>query len=547
MLERTKRRWRLTGRITAISIGLGVALSLTSEGVEPIALLNGAVLGGLIGAALTMLEVFWLSARGGAALVKNWPLGLVLALRTVLYALCITAAYAVVMAFHKSAAGFAELGGTLAQALPVALVFSLALMVRRMLGPQATAHFLTGRYHRPRAEERLVLFVDVQESTALAERMGDVLFFEFLARTVFDISESVIECGGEVHRYVGDEVIVTWKLSHGEADHRALACPFVIAERIEENRAEYLNRFGTAPNLRGGFHAGPLIVGEMGDVKREIVMLGDTMNTAARIEGACRSAGRNLLASADALARSVLPPDLTAESIGSVVLRGKSTGMELFALAPRAIASGAPREYARAMNGGTIRQRGIAGGALPTLLTAMALLASAPVSAGTAEGGRMQGYDFEFTSIDGDKLPLSQYRGRPVLVVNTASFCGYTPQYQDLEALWRSYRERGLVVIGVPSNDFGAQEPGSATEIKQFCEGNYAVDFPLTDKQPVIGDEAHPFFRWIADELGEAGTPRWNFHKYLIAPDGSIAGAWPSRVRPTDKEITAEVEALLTK
>jgi glutathione peroxidase len=128
----------------------------------------------------------------------------------------------------------------------------------------------------------------------------------------------------------------------------------------------------------------------------------------------------------------------------------------------------------------------------------------------------MQGYDFEFTSIDGEKLPLSRYRGHPVLVVNTASFCGYTPQYEDLEALWRRYR-------------------------------NYAVDFPLTDKQEVVGATAHPFFRWIAEELGDAGTPRWNFHKYLIAPDGSIAGAWPSRVRPTDKEITAEVEGLLTK
>ena len=159
----------------------------------------------------------------------------------------------------------------------------------------------------------------------------------------------------------------------------------------------------------------------------------------------------------------------------------------------------------------------------------------------------MQGYDFEFTSIEGDKLLLSQYRGHPLLIANTASFCGYTPQYQDLEAVWRKYRERGLVVIGVPSNDFGAQEPGSAKEIKQFCEGNYAVDFPMTEKQEVIGAEAHPFFRWVAAELGGAGTPRWNFHKYLIAPDGSIAGAWPSRVRPTDQEITGEIEALLGK
>jgi glutathione peroxidase len=181
------------------------------------------------------------------------------------------------------------------------------------------------------------------------------------------------------------------------------------------------------------------------------------------------------------------------------------------------------------------------------MLAAVSLAAAALSSPGYAEHAGMQGYDFEFTSIEGDKLPLSQYRGHPVLVVNTASFCGYTPQYQDLEALWRKYRDRGLVVIGVPSNDFGEQEPGTAKEIKQFCEGTYAVDFPLTEKQTVIGGKAHPFFRWISEELGDAGTPRWNFHKYLIAPDGSLAGAWPSRVRPTDKEITAEVELLLAK
>jgi len=211
------------------------------------------------------------------------------------------------------------------------------------------------------------------------------------------------------------------------------------------------------------------------------------------------------------------------------------------------IAVSGTAEYDRAIDRGIIAGEDIVGGSLSLLLAAGVLLAGATFSPGYAEGGRMRGYDFEFTSIDGEKLALSQYRGRPVLVVNTASLCGYTPQYQDLETLWRKYRDRGLVVVGVPSNDFGEQEPGTAKEIKQFCEGNYAVDFPLTDKQDVIGAAAHPFFRWIAEELGEAGAPRWNFHKYLIAPDGSIAGAWPSQVRPTDKEITAEVEGLLTK
>jgi glutathione peroxidase len=154
-------------------------------------------------------------------------------------------------------------------------------------------------------------------------------------------------------------------------------------------------------------------------------------------------------------------------------------------------------------------------------------------------------YQFEFRSLTGGELPLAAWRGRPVLVVNTASYCGYTPQYRDLEALWQRYRERGLVVLGVPSNDFGQQEPGTAAEIQQFCETNYQVDFPLTEKCRVIGGGAHPFYRWVAATLGEGAAPRWNFHKYLIGPDGRLAGAWPTPVRPFDPAIIAEIEAAL--
>jgi glutathione peroxidase len=163
----------------------------------------------------------------------------------------------------------------------------------------------------------------------------------------------------------------------------------------------------------------------------------------------------------------------------------------------------------------------------------------------TSDGDAGNAYQFEFVSLGGETLPLDAWRGRPVLVVNTASFCGYTAQYRDLEALWRRYRERGLVVLGVPSNDFGQQEPGSAAEIKQFCETNYQVDFPLTEKNRVIGGGAHPFYRWVVAQLGEAGAPRWNFHKYLIGPDGRLAGAWPSRVGPLDPEITGEIGGML--
>jgi glutathione peroxidase len=157
----------------------------------------------------------------------------------------------------------------------------------------------------------------------------------------------------------------------------------------------------------------------------------------------------------------------------------------------------------------------------------------------------MTGYDFSFRKIDGGDLDLSLWRGKPVLIVNTASECGFTPQYADLEALWRRYRDRGFVLVGVPSNDFGAQEPGSEAEIKTFCERNYQIDFPLAAKEKVVGPEAHPFYRWIVAALGEGGAPRWNFHKYLIGPDGAVVGAWNSRVSPSDPAIAREIEKAL--
>jgi len=152
---------------------------------------------------------------------------------------------------------------------------------------------------------------------------------------------------------------------------------------------------------------------------------------------------------------------------------------------------------------------------------------------------------FAFASIEGAPLPLARFRGKPLLVVNTASFCGYTPQYAELETLYERYRDRGLAVLGVPSNDFGEQEPGTAAEIASFCTTRYRVQFPLTEKVHVVGASAHPLYRWIESELGEGGTPRWNFHKYLIAPDGSLAGAWPSSVKPLAPEIVEEIERLL--
>jgi glutathione peroxidase len=154
-------------------------------------------------------------------------------------------------------------------------------------------------------------------------------------------------------------------------------------------------------------------------------------------------------------------------------------------------------------------------------------------------------HDFTFRSIDGEPLPLSKFDGKAILLVNVASQCGLTPQYSGLEALWRAKRDKGLVIVGVPANDFGSQEPGTESQIKTFCEMRFAVDFPMTAKEHVIGGGAHPLYKWIAGELGEDAAPKWNFHKYLIAKDGTLAGTFGSRTEPNDAAMGKAIDEAL--
>lgn len=154
-------------------------------------------------------------------------------------------------------------------------------------------------------------------------------------------------------------------------------------------------------------------------------------------------------------------------------------------------------------------------------------------------------HDFAFTSIDGAPLPLSDFKGKAVLVVNTASKCGLTPQYEGLETLYRENKDHGLVVLGVPSNQFAGQEPGTDAEIKDFCTLNYAVDFPMTAKVDVKDAARHPFYAWAEAALGPTAVPVWNFHKILIGPDGEAVAAFGPRTEPLDPEITSAVAAVL--
>ena len=154
-------------------------------------------------------------------------------------------------------------------------------------------------------------------------------------------------------------------------------------------------------------------------------------------------------------------------------------------------------------------------------------------------------HQFSFTSIDGSELRLRDFAGKVLLVVNTASRCGFTPQYDQLQRLWQTYRDQGLVVLGVPSNDFGRQELDSSTAIKEFCSVNFAIDFPMTERSRVKGDEAHPFYLWAAEQAGRAGKPRWNFHKYLIGPDGQFIDWFSSMTGPDSAKIIRAIETHL--
>lgn len=156
-------------------------------------------------------------------------------------------------------------------------------------------------------------------------------------------------------------------------------------------------------------------------------------------------------------------------------------------------------------------------------------------------------WSFSFTSIDGKPMPLSDFRGKVLLVVNTASFCGFTKQYRALQELHAEYEGQGFAVIGVPSNDFGGQEPKAAGEIKEFCEGMFGVTFPLTDKTVVSGSDAHPFYKWARDASGWLNAPKWNFHKYLVGRDGRLVTSFYSQTAPNSERVMNAIEAEIAK
>ena len=154
-------------------------------------------------------------------------------------------------------------------------------------------------------------------------------------------------------------------------------------------------------------------------------------------------------------------------------------------------------------------------------------------------------YDFKFRDLDGSVLNLSEYKGKVIIVVNVASQCGFTNQYEDMQKIWENYQSKDIVMLGVPSNDFGKQEPGSNKDIKNFCEAKFGISFPMTEKVSVKGSDAHTFYIWARENYGNSAVPKWNFHKIIIGKNGKIAETFSSMTNPSSKKFIRTLEKLI--
>ena len=220
------------------------------------------------------------------------------------------------------------------------IIFSVAMAVGAnlvvdvggLLGFGTLKALLTGRYVRPRREERVFLLIDLKNSTGVAERLGPIRYHELINAFFHDISEAALECGAEIHKYVGDEAILTWVDAGATTDNQCLTCPFLVRDLTEAKANDYLKRFGLVPEFRAALHRGEIVAGEVGDVRREIAYVGDTLNVTARLLEAAKTTGRDVLVSDDLLQRTTVPADLRAEKLPMLNVRGREAPLSIAAL-----------------------------------------------------------------------------------------------------------------------------------------------------------------------------------------------------------------------
>ncbi|HLT01082.1 MAG TPA: adenylate/guanylate cyclase domain-containing protein [Geminicoccaceae bacterium] len=345
----TRTRLKIVAVVALVGGGVGVVISWLLSHIHDHAydlaeLENGLRIGLMLGAALSAVDLFYVQGPRGAWL-RRLGFGRAILARTGLFTALIAAMFALNRLIFGLLHGFERSGldyfgqpwlrDTLLS-FAVFLVITEFLQMRRVIGGRTLTNLMLGRYHRPVREERVFMLVDIKGSTALAERSGDEHAHAVIASVFFDIDQPILEHGAEVYGYVGDELIASWPLEQGVRDARCLRCLEAIERTLAARAGHYRAAFGVTPAVRIVLHAGPIVAGECGDAKLSIVYLGDTLNTAARMEEAAKSLGRDWLISDDLLARLDLPPSLSADPLGPIALRGRTQPIALHALRPAA-------------------------------------------------------------------------------------------------------------------------------------------------------------------------------------------------------------------
>ena len=269
--------------------------------------------------------------------LRHWPFYAVVLVKTALYIVLILAATElarlVMHPFNPQTFGLDRVFFyILIFASIMSLLVNAVIEAGRLLGFAVLGDLVTGRYHRPLREERVFLLIDMKSSTAMAERLDDFDYHGLLNRFFRDITDAALEYGAVVHKYVGDEAILTWRAADALPRARCVLCAFAVRARIESRAVEYSTRYGLVPEYRAALHIGDVVAGEIGDLKREVAFVGDTVNTAARLLAACRELERDVVASTTLLDRVTLPDGLASEPLVPLTLRGKGEAVSAMAL-----------------------------------------------------------------------------------------------------------------------------------------------------------------------------------------------------------------------
>ena len=331
-------KWRILARVLAITIPMAIAIGAVIGwliGDSSRSIVAGGTIGLLVGAGIISFDVSWaigLIPRGW----REAPFLVVLLSRSLVWLVVIVVGITIPLITIVGLSIDEVVDQTFLIAVVVsfvaALLFNFVAQVNRLLGPGMLVSLVLGRYHRPREEVRVFLLIDLRDSTSIAEKLGNLRYHALLKRFISDVTASVVRHRGEIHRYVGDEVIVTWLADDGLKDARCARTVFGVTATLEESRSDYEREFGVVPRFSAGLHLGPVVAGEIGTVKHEIAFLGDTVNTAARIEQACKELDRPFIASGDVVSALDPAEDITVESLGDTVLRGVAEPVELFAV-----------------------------------------------------------------------------------------------------------------------------------------------------------------------------------------------------------------------